>query len=319
MFWLFLRIRVIFARIFGLNPPHVTTMTTSDMLAYLTQDMDPGHAAKAGGDAMHWPADINTTLQVRKHDWSGAEARGSLGYEASDSVLDQRPSGPIVIQTFDFGYQTDQFGAFNAAAGDGGQVIQIIDGWASVMMTQDGGEPDPQWFIGEEKSRLGWLMFRDDVTTAWKSVVAELTKAKTSGARPNIYNAAFTRYRRGPVTLPFLRGGWDDFTSTLDAVICEHYDADCVDEAKAMERFIFARGFGLIRWERWQNSAAELPGSARLMASGARARLPEIPEMALDIGPTWLLTDGRCWTNLCSYTRPVSVASFGWPALDLVQ
>ena len=69
------------------------------------------------------------------------------GHQASDSVIQRRGAGTLVVQTFDFGRGGRVFGRFDGG-GDGGQVLMPVDGWSSVAMTEDGGG-GVQWFIGE--------------------------------------------------------------------------------------------------------------------------------------------------------------------------
>ena len=283
-------------------------MTAAEQMAYLVQD------AALMQDGGFVPATIDAAMTVRKHDWG---ATGSRGYEASDSVQDSRPSGAIVVQTFDFGYAPDGFGRFDAAAGDGGQVLKIIDGWASVVMTQDGGA-GVQWFIGAVDPQLGWLMFRDDVTDQWQTVTAALRDAGKASSRPWLYNLAWTRYRRQTVTVPFLIDGQPSQSRALDAVVCEHYAGPTVATTTAMERFVFAKGFGLIRWERWLNPALATVDRAAASVLAASGRLPPVPELAGLVPSSWALVDGRCWSNLCSYATPQTVRQFNWPAVQLV-
>lgn len=292
-------------KVFGLHPSHVATITAAEQMAYLVQAVDASGAL----------ATIDTAMTLRKHDWnSGANSgRGTL---ASDSVQDTRPNGPVAIQTFDFGYTDAGFGRFDLADGDGGQVLQIVDGWASVVMTQDGGA-GVQWFIGAVNPRLGWLMFRDDVTDQWQTITAALNDEGKPTSRPWLYNLAWTRYRKQPVTLPFLLDGLPSPSRVLDAIVCEHYSGPTVSTSNAMERFVFAKGFGLVRWERWVNPAiAAAPATAAAFA--ASGRLPPAPELDGLLPSQWVPADGRCWTNMCSYSTPQSVRQFGWQAAQLV-
>jgi hypothetical protein len=85
----------------------------------------------------------------RKHDWPNADdiRRATTGYQASDSVIKERGGRAWIIQTFDFGDAPRTFGKFDAGQGDGGQLLAMMDGWASAIMTEDGGA-GVQWFIG---------------------------------------------------------------------------------------------------------------------------------------------------------------------------
>lgn len=288
------------------------TISNDEMLSYLVQDVHMATPTQpvTGANRLARSSDM---LSWRRHDWGSP---GSQGYLASDSVLDV--TGQNVIQTFDFGYTPDGFGRFDTANGDGGQVIRIVDGWASVVMTQDGGA-GIQWFIGGIKSQLGWLMFGNDVTDQWQSCVAWLNKGATSDARPWLYNPAFTRYKRAHLTVPFLQHGTPIGTQVLDVIVCEHYSGINIDLADAAECFYFARGLGWIRWERWQNSSVTAVDMSQVEQLASQRRMPEIPEMVNDHGASWHMTDGRCWTNFVLYPQGYSVDAFDWQAAATVK
>lgn len=70
------------------------------------------------------------------------------GYQASDSVVQRRGARTLVVQTFDFGAGGRVFGRFDGGlgtgsggtgGGDGGQVLMLVDGWSTAVMTEDGG------------------------------------------------------------------------------------------------------------------------------------------------------------------------------------
>jgi hypothetical protein len=271
----------------------------------------------------------------RKHDWPDRldEPSTLLGYQASDSVLEHRGGRAVVVQTFDFGTGGRTFGAFDAGRGDGGQVLLFVGDWASLAMTEDGGG-GVQWFLGEacwsagrgDDRFLGWLVFRRDVeASAWRDVVAKLNIATRPAACPGRYNDAFTRFRLVLVELPFrIVGGSPPeatLTVALDAIVSEHYGGRDMRAADHLERFYFARGLGLVRWERWANTAIAQPASVfeanRLLASTARCPPLSAQEVAAQGAPAaaWLLVDCRTWTTLVRQVGAWSVRDYRWPAL----
>lgn len=266
----------------------------------------------------------------RKHDWPNRldEPATVLGYQASDSVLEQRGGRAIVVQTFDFGTGGRTFGAFDGGRGDGGQVLLFVGDWATFAMTEDGGA-GTQWFLGEacrsaggrDARFLGWLVFRRDVDeAAWRDVVARLNIAAAPVACPARFNDAFTRFRLAAVELPFrIVGGAVPVATSrvrLDALVSEHYGGRDLRTADHLERFYFARGLGLVRWERWANTAVGQPPAVfeahRLLA--ATARCPAVPAHGAP-GEGWLLVDCRTWTTLVRQLVPWAVRDYRWPAL----
>lgn len=218
-----------------------------------------------------------------------------------------------VIQTFDFGYPPNGFGHFQLGEGDGGQIIKAVDNWLSIVMTQDGG-CGIQWFIGANNTEAGWLLFRGDVDNNWRDTVAWLNKSTTSNTQPWLYNAAYTRYKRATLTIPFLKEGVPAGTKALDTIIVEHYGGDTIETADAVECFYFAKGYGWIRWERWLNSKVTTVDMTIVNDLTQTTRMPIIPEMINDHDANWHMVDGRTWTNWVSYPTGYTVEKFGWQA-----
>jgi len=287
--------------------PLVVTMSNDDMLDYLVQDYMCGVTTLRQNMVR---ATVTTLLPVRKHDYG---AFNDQGYEISDSVLDCRPSGPIVIQTFDFGYRPGGFGLFDMLDGDGGQVVKIVEGWASVVMTQDGGD-GIQWFIGAENKELGWLLFPNTITEQWQSTVARLNKGRSPGATMWTFNPAFTRYKKIALTMTFKKDKSIPYMEMVDTIVSEHFDGENIVNSMAMERFVFVRGLGLTVWESWHRN----PNTADVYALERLKHLPGLPEIDVDAPEGWHLADGRYWTNIITANPPVSVADFGWQAVSQV-
>jgi hypothetical protein len=267
----------------------------------------------------------------RKHDWPNVNdvERTRSGYQASDSVLVERGGRTWILQTLDFGNPPRIFGKFDAGQGDGGQVLTLADGWASAIMTEDGGA-GVQWFIGpgcraSPKSDAGlvsWIFFRQGIGSGdWQSVVAHLNRAASPSGCPMHFNTAYTRYRGDLIDLEFrLVGRTRDVqivSRKLDVIVSEHYAGDDMVHADHLERFYFARDFGLLRWERWENFAtSRQPGIGRmanLIASSGRCRPARHSEPP---GPSWQMIDCRSWTMLVEQPANWSVNMYRWPALD---
>lgn len=267
----------------------------------------------------------------RKHDWPNRidEPSTVLGYQASDSVLEQRGSRTIVVQTFDFGTGGRTFGTFDGERGDGGQVLLFIGDWASFAMTEDGGG-GVQWFLGEtcrsavepDARFLGWLVFRNNIDrVAWQSAVAHLNIAATPADCPGRFNAAFTRFRLDSIEFPFrvvdstLQLRLSSFP--LDVIVSEHYGGPYRRTADHLERFYLAKGLGLVRWERWANVNRRQPPAVaeagRMLA--ATSRCPAISGHGAPAAG-WLLVDCRTWTTLVRQATPWTVRDYAWPALN---
>jgi hypothetical protein len=264
----------------------------------------------------------------RKHDWGGTVGQ-LAGWQASDAVIARRNGVAFVDQTFDFSAPaTDNAGRpdrfFRFDQNDGGDAIRIVGDTASAFLTQDGGTPGLQWFIGPGCSQPGpgryvsWVLFKSDVDASWRTLVAELGD-DPQDACPSRFNHAFTRYRLVSESLPFQRlaaGGVPTRqTATLPTIVVEHYDARSIDRAHAMERFYFARGMGKVRWEAWSKDDRK---SSQAEALAREGRCPVL----LDAAPPeagWLMIDCRTWTNIVNDpSQPAwRVRDFGWPPADL--
>lgn len=244
--------------------PAVGARTIDDPLEYLVE---------RGPDGARLT--VTDMLTARRHDWPLPD-----GWEVSDSVL--LPTGRV-LQTFSF----RPWGPFNAANGDGGQILEVgADGFVRGLMTRDGGKPYMQHFVGQGIGGTGWVFFGIDAPTGqWRELVALLSGEPSADARPATLSAAFTRYRRENVGFLFHPAGWQ----LVDCIVSEHYDRETIDASQAMERSYFGRGFGLLRWEAW-NRTPETP--ADLSDRYHPVDYSEAP------GPGWFLEDARTYTNV---------------------
>ena len=316
--------------------PRLADIEKADALQYLVQS---ACADTNGGFSLRLPFEPDCAnprlmreddrLPWRKHDWGGAG--GPLaGWQASDAVLAERGGVSFADQTFDFGApatdgagRPDAFGRFDG--NDGGDAIIIVGDTVSAFLTQDGGTPGLQWFIGRACDKpgleryIGWVLFRSDLAADWHSVVAELGD-EPADACPARFNRAFTRYRLTDEALPVQRLGADGVpgrqTATLRAVLVEHYDAATIAKAHALERFYYARGLGKVRWEAWSTQERFAAQADALARSG------RCPALADSTPPAegWRMADCRMWTNIVAEPVPPvwRVRDFNWPPAGLV-
>ena len=274
------------------------------------------------------PMTEDDLVRWRKHDWGGTS--GPLaGWQASDAVIAHRNGVAFVDQTFDFGApSTDNAGRpdrfFRFDQNDGGDAIRIVGDTASAFLTQDGGTPGLQWFIGPGCNQPGpgryvsWVLFKSDVDASWRSLVAELGDDPQDSC-PSRYNHAFTRYRLVSESFPFqllpANGIPTRQTATLPTILVEHYDARSIERAHAMERFYYARGLGKVRWEAWSKDDRKSSQAEDFARSGRCAALADATPP--DVG--WRMLDCRMWTNIVSDpSQPAwRVRDFAWPPADL--
>ena len=279
------------------------------------------------------PQRINDKAVYRKHDWPNELGRSeiALGYQASDSVVLPGAPHPTIIQTFDFGTGDRRFGQFDGAKGDGGQVMMLIGHWATFPMTED-GSGGIQWFVGEgcqtsptsESALQSWLVFGRDVSTRWQSTVAKLNIVQEPNRCPRDFNSAYTRYRLTTLSFPFRlihsATRVEELRHPLKVVVSEHYGGATINSADHLERFVLAKGLGLIRWERWANGSLRQPNAVREMAVtiAGTARCPAVMELDAP-GRNWFLVDCRTWTALVRQGIPWSVEDYGWTALKRLE
>ena len=194
--------------------PTAGPTTISDPLSFLVQAGSDGKLMRTT-DLVSW----------RRHDWPLPH-----GYEISDSLL--RPDGRVV-QTFDI----TPYGQFTPAHGDGGQVVEIgSDGFVRFLITQDGGKPGLQYFVGQKCGGTGWIVFGNDAPTGtWRGIVATLS-GQAVDMCPGQLNQARTQYRLEQVTFPFAVDGVQIEPRTLPTIISEHYTGGSVATAANVER-----------------------------------------------------------------------------------
>ena len=259
------------------------------------------------------PLRTGEPLPYRKHDWPGAADALPRGYQASDSLLGTLRGAPAAIQTFDFGNAPRDFGRQDP--GDGGQAIPLpASGELSAAMTED-ASGGVQWFQSAT-CQAGWLLAAPPFTTEWQQRLIGLTITARPEVCPSRLNASLTRWRSARISLPW-RDSATNRTATAPAevLVSEHFSGTAIAVADHLERFWFAQGLGLVRWERWENDkrsrlAARAAMAAHLAGSG------RCPPIAFGEPPDagWRMVDCRTWTNI---VREAPQPALDWPAPSL--
>ncbi len=310
----------------------IARLSDRQMVSFLAQCIESSQtgAPQFGSDVPicdKGPSQVGDTLPWRKFDWPGQNDPRSIpqGYLANDAIVIHGGANPIVGHLADFGDHVRRFRHFDAGQGDGGQVVQIIDGAAWGVMTEDGGAGH-QWFIAPACRIAGaglqrfksWLFFGADVVSgAWREQVVWLAMARSPAGCPVHFGQSYTRYRRETFTVPLLillGTRQDRIEKSVDSIVSEHFGRGSIRTADHLERFYFGDGLGLYRWERWeavgrtlQTGVVEQAG--RLRTSG---RCPPVA-YSTPPEPNWVMTDCRLWTNLQRQDPPWRPVDFRWP------
>jgi hypothetical protein len=252
------------------------------------------------------------TLPYHKHDHPSPEHAKNmpLGYQRHDSVpVATAGLGIVVEHSFDFGPGGgNRFGVFDPGS-DGGDIVVLSPGAASIGATQGGGGPFGLW-VGECNGGLTPAA----LTHSW--VVAEFTAsggaplhgeavarlngvlARDAASCPQRFNSAYTSWRVMPFRYRAAPGQGEPVM--LSTLVSDHYGGADPATADHVERFYFTRELGGTRWERWQNvkgnrqfSAAAIAERAAWFGATGRCSAPEPPA-----GAAMLLIDCREWTRI---------------------
>jgi len=265
-------------------------------------------------------------MPYRRHDWPAVEHAPALpqGYQASDAVLGTLMGQRAAIHTFDFGADPQRrFGAFDRGQGDGGQVVPLTPGPAYIAMTEDGGG-GVQWFLSPDcreggRGWQGWLVAAPEPGQGWSERVVRLRIAPTAQACPARFNESYTRWRRTALDLPWREAATGRTGSAqVDAIVSEHYGGGAIATADHLERFVLARDLGMVRWERWENTArsrrANLARDAAMIARQQRC-----PPLAVSDPPApgWAMVDCRTWTNFVRAAPGRPLRAMAWPPAEL--
>jgi hypothetical protein len=257
-------------------------------------------------------------LPYHKHDHPSPDhARNlPLGYQRHDSVpVATAGLGIVVEHSFDFGPPDGRrFGGFDHGS-DGGDVVVLSPGAASIGATEGGGGPFGLW-SGECSGALtaaaltrSWLIA--EFAASGDAPLQGETVARLNGVLggavatcPRRLNAAFTRWRVAPFRYRAAPGQGEPIT--LPTLISEHYGGADPATADHVERFYFTRELGGTRWERWQNvkgnarfSAALIAERAAEFAATGRCTAAEPPA-----GAAMVVIDCREWTRIAPAADP---------------
>lgn len=252
------------------------------------------------------PLDVTDRLPYRKHDWPAQREAAALprGYQASDSLRGTLFGRPAIIQTMDFGAGQRAFGRFDPAGGDGGHVVVIRNRDSAAILTEAGGT-GIKWFQGEScrsegAPTAGWLFSGTPLAESWQSRLVRLRIARSPQECPRAFDPSFTRWRRARIDLPWRDSATGEARrSPAEIVVSEHYGGASIERANHLERFWFARGLGMVRWERWENAALSRRAN-REQAAAVIAASGRCPPITFSDPPAegWEMVDCRTWTNI---------------------
>jgi hypothetical protein len=265
----------------------------------------PGRLPFEPGCERRRPVRQGEALPWRKTDWPAPihAAHQPQGYMASDATLGQVMGQEAAIQTFDYGGGEYAFGRLDPSA-DGGQVAVLDRNGADLAVTQDGARPGQlQWFLSPgcrsgAPLAAGWLIFGAEVPNGrWAESVVHLRIAPTPDACPSNFDSALTRWRRETMPIPIRFH--DDARMRevpMEVILSEHFGGATVPEAGHLERFWYARGLGMVRWERWEDPARNPRVAERATWFAQTHRCIPIP-FSERPAPGWAMVDCRSWTN----------------------
>jgi hypothetical protein len=257
------------------------------------------------------------SLPYHKHDHSSPDQRAGapLGYQRHDSFpVATAGAGTVVEHDFDFGAGDGKhFGVFDPSS-DGGDIVVLSSGAASIGATQGGGGGFELWSGGCSDPITAAALTRSWVVLEYDPVrpgpLQGETVARLNGvpgaqiACPTRLNAAFTTWRVEPFRYRAAPGQGEPVT--LTTLISDHYGGADRDTADHVERFYFTRELGGTRWERWQNprgnrqfTAEKIARQAAWFASTGRCSPAPAPS-----GAPMLLIDCREWTLVVPPAQP---------------
>jgi len=257
-------------------------------------------------------------LPYHKHDHPAPaqSAAAPAGYQRHDSFpVETAGLGTIVEHSFDFGAgEGRRFGVFDLGS-DGGDIVVLSPGGASIAATEDGGGGFGLW-VGECAGVVtaaslahSWIIAEAEPPRG--AVLEGETIARLNGVKrgqdacPARFNRAYTTWRVIPFAYRAAPG--QGAPVTLTTFVSEHYGGAEPATADHVERFYFTRELGGTRWERWQNAAGNRDYGATMIAGraaefAASGRCSEAPAPAG--GAKWLLIDCREWTRIASPSDP---------------
>lgn len=251
-------------------------------------------------------------LPYHKHDHPGTTDRTAApdGYQRHDSFpVETAGLGEAVEHSFDFGAgEGRRFGVFDEPS-DGGDIVVLSPGRASIAATEDGGSGFLLW-VGEcdgplaaSALRHSWLIAEYNPSGPGPlhgETVARLGRARLGETTcPTRFVGAYTGWTVRPVKYRAAPGQGEPVT--LATLISEHYSNAQRGRADQVERFYFTRELGGTRWESWVNrngnaehSAASAAAAAARFADSGRCSPAEPPSGAI----SYVLLDCREWTRI---------------------
>jgi hypothetical protein len=210
------------------NPPIPVNITNP--MAYLVQSKNP---------------DGNTSTPLTSSDVMNYRRTDIGGYQIEDSFL--TPSGSAITT-----WSYSPFGPYVQANGDGGEEYVFEKDTVRISSTQHGGYPTG-YFVGKDCGGSGWVVFRVDASSEWKSMVAKLSIS----FRPNACEAksqSYTRYKTASIDYPSI--------GPVESIVSEHYDHGTMEASTAMERFFLGKGWGRLVWQGWASNRDPSPDIA---------------------------------------------------------
>jgi hypothetical protein len=301
------------------------TEVTQEAIPYAQLSVPTANVASYFVQSRCWPDDANDpracpvavpqdgamTVKWRRADWG---SNGVPYYQISDSFL--ADDGNSIVQTWSY----SPWQGFNAANGDGGQVAYIDTITARYNLTQDGGTPGKQYFVGPNCGGEGWLLFDFRLGIGglpygqgWIGKVANLSIATDPSQCPPL-GQAWTQWRYEPVFYPFIVNG-NRAVRAIGTIIVEHYDHVDIPSSVYMERAYLGEGYGWLRWEAWESGSGQRPVSGDLAQRCPTVSIPNLADGSDYWGaplPGWQLYDCRNSTQIVSVSG-WSADQFRWP------
>lgn len=189
-----------------------------------------------------------TPVQWRRCDWGSYAAPY---YQCPDQALSD--DGQYIVSTFSYG----PWRQFTPSHGDGAQVITTDGLVARFTETRDGSSPDVYFFAGAGcDGGSGWVLVDENAGISdsdWTSETGALALTHDRDGCP-LLAPAFDRWITQNIGYPFLVFGRAQ-TRNIPTIVSEHYDHATIDQSTYMERNFLGQGYGLLRWEAWENTA----------------------------------------------------------------
>lgn len=232
-----------------------------------------------------------------------------------DSYPVARHDGTVfVLNPFAFGNSaTDPALETFKPGGDGYDIFEVRDGWASGGQTKDGGGFSTTFFGSGCLPYNGWIFFPSDVTaSSIGSAAPAISGRYWEQNGENWPGACPSGYANDHVDW-YPASGWafgnaGSTIKTMDAMIVVHgYNSSSQFLSNGhLEVFYFTQQYGVTRWEVWK-PAAQTPTQTTSVCNGAKTYNR--------YGIDFVVTDCRDWSNVTLLSTPAPPAV--WPVPDL--